>query len=97
MSNINQRIIELKERYEHVRIRKSDNPNETIDNVSFVWIDGEKTEEELGGLCAIDSEYQNETHQYAGDYTYLVCGECDSYGDDPGEIIIRPQYVERIN
>ena len=69
-----------------------------IKHCSNVWVDGDKTDEELDGISATDikswmikahsSEYTNESGCYWGNYQAIVCGNSYSWGDDDGEVII---------
>lgn len=62
---------------------------------SFMWIDGERTEEELDGTCAIKTESDNPAEYlkgingYYGDYVYVIRGSSSFGGEDVGERIYR--------
>ena len=60
-----------------------------INHVSRVWIDGEETEEELPGICAISATCIN-----------ILCkaATCDvvQYGDDLGEVIMSDAEVVEV-
>lgn len=68
-----------------------------MNHVSKVWVDGDETDEELDGVCAQAvntlGKYDN---QYFGDHVAIVAGYEYSYGEDPGEIIIRDPVVVAI-
>jgi len=71
---------------------------------SYRWDDGDKTDEELDGVCAtkIDVGYDstapaiakaveraaNTNEQYCGTWKYLIAGDIDSYGEDVGEVLL---------
>ena len=61
---------------------------ETLDN-SFVWVDGEITDEELNGTCAIRIDDAELAKGYYGDHVAIIGGDSVEYGQDLGEIIIR--------
>lgn len=84
--------------FDFVGIRVQDYFNEkigdTLTHRSFVWVDGEETEELLNGVCAIDANRINHTFAlsnggYYGDVV-LILG-CNGYcekGADVAEIIM---------
>lgn len=90
---------ELHYDYAKVGIRVQEVPFELgeMSHRSHVCVDGEETEEELDGVCAQDVEtlgrYQN---QYYGNHIAIVAGNEYSYGEDPGELIIRDPVVVEI-
>ena len=60
IENIMNRVEEIKENseYEYIGVRVQENEfteGESLDN-SFVWVDGEMTDEELPGTCAVKLE-----------------------------------------
>lgn len=57
IEKIMERIEEIKDKYDfgYIGVRVQEDPftlGETLDN-SFVWVDGEMTDEELDGTCAV--------------------------------------------
>jgi len=92
--------------YDFIGIRVQEDFNEKIGDIlthqSYVWIDGEKTEELLNGVCAIDANRLNHTlcnGAYSGD-VILILG-CNGYcerGEDVAEIIMdNPVIIDIIN
>lgn len=85
--------------YERIGIRIQEQPFTLgeIDHVSHIWIDNEDTEEELGGICAIDindinSHIVNDMlrgRRYFGGHIALIGGDLDECGEDVGEIILK--------
>lgn len=90
---------ELSWAYEVVGVRVQEVPFELgeMNHVSKVWVDGDETEDDLDGVCAQAvntlGKYDN---QYFGDHIAIVVGNEYSYGEDPGEIIIRDPVVAAI-
>lgn len=81
-----------KREYEYYGLRMHDGETsigEILPN-SFVWIDGDWTEEELDGTCAVDLRNQK-AEQLCSTYfgnAIVIAGNSASYGEDDGEIII---------
>lgn len=72
------------------------NVGDTLPN-SYVWEDGNKTDEELDGVCAIDLSTINRAislPQYKGN-PYLIKGEYLETGNDLGEILLANAVVVR--
>lgn len=93
IENIMSRIDEIRENcdYEIIGVRVQENEfaeGGILDN-SFVWIDGEMTDEELDGTCAVKLEDAELAKGYFGDHVAIIVGDSYSYGQDLGEIIIR--------
>lgn len=84
--------------YEVVGIRTQDHSFNLgeMDHVSHVWVDGDDTGEELGGVCAVKSDYAGHGHNYFGSHVAVVAGNHYTYGEDPGEIIISDPVVVEI-
>lgn len=99
IQNIIDRIEEIKDEceYEYIGIRIQENEfteGEILDN-SFVWVDGECTDEELDGTCAInldDAKLALENGYY-GEHVAIVAGDHREWGQDEGEVIIREATV----
>lgn len=97
IKNIISRIEEIEDAYDYgyIGIRVSENEfteGEILDN-SFVWVDGEMTDEELDGTCAIllkDAELANAYH---GSHVAIIGSDGMEYGQDLGEIILRDAEV----
>lgn len=98
MESIKQRIEELKEQYDVVGVRRSDESDETIESRSTVWEDGDKLEEELIGLSTVgaDNDWEEIIKDYHFKYIYLVVGDFAENGNDIGESVIIPEHVELI-
>lgn len=97
IKNIMNRIDEIKENaeYEYVGIRVQENEftkGEILDN-SFVWVDGEMTDEELDGTCAVKLEDAELIKGYFGDHIAIIGSDSMEYGQDLGEIILRDAEV----
>lgn len=79
--------------YTKFGIRTQDVPFElgTIDHVSMVWDDGDMTDQELDGVCAVELESFGKKYvcEYLGEHIALIAGNSYEWGYDPGEIIIR--------
>lgn len=100
MTDLIEKIESLKEKYDFVGVRRSDEDNETCETRSTVWEDGEKTEENLPGLSVINvtcDGWLKSIESYHYKYTYVVAGDMAENGNDYNEIIITPEYVELIN
>ena len=97
IKNIISRIEEIRENseYEYIGIRVQENEftkGEILDN-SFVWVDGEITDEELDGTCAVKLEDAQLANGYFGDHVAIIGGDFMEYGQDLGEIILRDAEV----
>ena len=83
--------------FDFIGVRVQEDFNEKIGDIlthrSFVWVDGEETEELLNGVCAIDANRLNPTYamsngSYSGDVVLILgCDDCER-GEDVAEIII---------
>ena len=89
---------ELSWDYEKVCIRVQDVPFDMgpMDHRSHVWIDNEETEEELDGVCVLDSAYADLAKHYCGDHVAIIAGNEYSYGQDVGEISLQDAVVVEI-
>lgn len=97
IENIMNRIEEIREKfdYEYIGVRVQENEfakGEILDN-SFVWVDGEMTDEELDGTCAVKLEDAELAIGYFGNHVAIIGGDFMEYGQDLGEIIIRDAEV----
>ena len=97
IKNIMNRIEEIKENaeYEYIGVRvqeKEFEEGEFLDN-SFVWVDGEMTDEELDGTCAVRLEDAELANGYFGDHVAIIGSNNMEYGQDLGEIILRDAEV----
>ena len=97
IESIINRIDEIKENaeYEYIGVRVQENEfaeGETLDN-SFVWVDGEITDDELDGTCAVRLEDANLANGYFGDHVAIIGSNSMEYGQDLGEIILRDAEV----
>lgn len=55
---------------------------------SFVWVDGDITDEQLDGTCGIDID-SHPACGYMGECIAVIAGNEVSWGEDVGEIIIK--------
>lgn len=97
IKNIMNRINEIKEsaEFEYIGVRVQDNEfteGEILDS-SFVWVDGEMTDEELGGTCAVKLEDAELANGYFGEHVAIIGSNSMEYGQDLGEIILRDAEV----
>lgn len=97
IKNIIDRIDEIQDAYDYgyIGIRVSDNEftkGEILDN-SFVWVDGEVTDEELDGTCAIMLKDAKLANAYHGSHVAIIGSDSMEYGQDLGEIILRDAKV----
>ncbi|SCI35396.1 Uncharacterised protein [uncultured Ruminococcus sp.] len=93
IEKIMERIEEIKDGYDfgYIGVRVQEDAfvlGKTLDN-SFVWVDGEITDEELNGTCAIRIDDAELAKGYYGDHVAIIGGDSVEYGQDLGEIIIR--------
>ena len=100
IENIINRIAEIKENaeYEYIGVRVQENKfteGEVLDP-SFVWVDGEMTDEELNGACAVRLEDANLANGYFGDHVAIIGSNSMEYGQDLGEIILRDAEVMEV-
>lgn len=90
-------IIEESE-FEYIGIRVQEDEfvkGEILDN-SYVWIDGESTDEELDGTCAVMLKDAELAKRYFGDHIAIIGGNNMEYGEDLGEIIIKNAEVMEV-
>lgn len=97
IKNIMNRINEIKEsaEFEYIGVRVQDNEfteGEILDS-SFVWVDGEMTDEELDGTCAVKLEDAELANGYFGEHVAIIGSNSMEYGQDLGEIILRDAEV----
>lgn len=97
IENIMNRIDEIRENaeYEYIGVRvqeKEFKEGEILDN-SFVWVDGEMTDEELDGTCAVKLEDVQLVNGYFGNHVAIIGSDSMEYGQDLGEIILRDAEV----
>lgn len=69
-----------------------------MDHNSMVWVDGEETDEELDGVCAIDLDSPEVVEAlngngYFGSYIALIASDSYEYGFDSGEVILKDAEV----
>ena len=79
-----------------VRIQEQPFALGSIDHLSHIWVDGNDTEEELDGICAIHVNALEAACEYYGDHVAIIAGNGASYGEDAGEIIIRDAIVAAV-
>ena len=87
--------------YEVFGIRVQDLPFEVgrLDHNSHVWEDGEDTGVELDGVCAVkidEAGVNPRSHYYFGEHAAVIAGNRYTYGEDPGEIIIKDAVVVEV-
>lgn len=89
--------------YDYVGLRIQYEPFEIgeIDHLSHVWDDNNDTGEELDGICAIKVTPESvlrilKEHSYFGDNIAILGSNSVTYGEDPGEIIMRDAVVTSI-
>jgi hypothetical protein len=70
-----------------VRVHHKDTEVGAILEPSFVWVNGEETEEELNGTCGIDIDMKAGC-DYMGDCLVVIGGYSKEWGEDAGETII---------
>lgn len=97
IENIMDRIEEIKDEYAYdfigVRVQENEfTEGETLD-CSYIWVDGECTDEELDGTCAVRIDDAELAKGYFGDHVAIIAGYYGEYGEDLGEIIIREAEV----
>lgn len=100
IKNIMNRINEIKENaeFEYIGVRVQENAfteGESLDN-SFVWVDGEMTDEELGGTCAVKLEDAELANGYFGEHVAIIGSNSMEYGQDLGEIILKDAEVMEV-
>lgn len=97
--------------YEYYGIRTQDVPFEavgdTMTHTSVVWVDGNETEEELSGVCALLfrecddldalASRSRKIYGYGKEkYTAIIASNSAEYGEDADEIILIDPVVIRI-
>lgn len=90
--------------YEVVSIRVQDPEFELgeMDHKSHVWVDGEETDEELDGVCCINSQCADKVFGsrffggYPGEHIAIIAGNRYEGGEDYGEVIIADPIVVEV-
>ena len=100
IKNIMNRINEIKENaeFEYIGVRVQENrfkEGEILDN-SFVWVNGEMTDEELPGTCAVKLEDAQLANSYFGEHVAIIGSNTMEYGQDLGEIILKDAEVMEV-
>lgn len=100
IENILNRIEEIIEEseFEYIGIRVQEDEfvkGKILDN-SYVWIDGEPTDNELDGTCAIMLKDTELAKGYFGSHIAIIGGNDMEYGEDLGEIIIKNAEVMEV-
>ena len=86
-------------RYAYIGIRIQDESyglhvGQTVEHNSHVWIDGDETDTELDGVCAISTAVINFVDtMYFGDTVIVLGSDAAEYGEDLGEIIMKDAVV----
>lgn len=93
IKNIAKRINEIKDAYPEydrigIRVQENEFKKGEILNNSYIWIDGEMTDDELDGTCAVNLDDAELAKGYYGDHIALIAGDYTEWGQDLGEIII---------
>lgn len=91
-------MAEFEDEYECVGIRVQEDSygqrvGDVMDHNSRVWIDGDETEEELDGVCAIKSNMTGVACEYFGNTVLVLGSNCYTYGEDAGEVIMQEPTV----
>lgn len=77
-----------------------DSKGDIMRHKSYVWIDGDITDDQLEGVCAVDVEDADKLSKYSGypgNYVYVLGSVRARGGNDPGEIImINPVVLDLI-
>jgi hypothetical protein len=73
---------------------------------SFIWDDGEKTDEELGGTCAVrlydywtekyNDGAEKQANEYPFDNLYLIASKSAQEGNDRNELIMYEAVVVEV-
>ena len=95
-SIIDEQEIDTRYGYIGVRIQEQSFELGVIDHLSHIWDDGDDTEEELNGICAINVRDLELACEYYGDHVAIIAGNSATYGEDVGEIIIEDAVVAAI-
>lgn len=67
---------------------------DTVTHNSKVWIDGDETDEELDGVCAMNINALDAIHgAYFGRCVLILGSNSADYGEDAGEIIMQDAKV----
>ncbi|RLC88744.1 MAG: hypothetical protein DRJ03_01450 [Chloroflexi bacterium] len=105
IKQIAQKVISENHDYDAVGIRMQDELHgleigDKIEHKSYIWIDGERTDDTLDGVSAVDAEmaaqYNLGFGYYAGEYILILGGNYYSHGEDDGEIIMQAPTVINI-
>lgn len=99
VKRINLSEIDEDGRYAYIGIRVQDDAygmqaGQKVEHNSLVWIDGEETDEELDGVCAVNADVISQIDAtYYGDTVVVLGSQRAEYGEDEGEIIMQDAVV----
>lgn len=100
IKKIAEQLLQKEFDYDYVGIRIQEEKTEKIGEImahkSYVWDDGEMTDERLNGVCAVDIKQAKALFDfggYDGDYIYILGCYHASNGEDAGEIIMTDPIV----
>lgn len=93
INHVIDKMDEIQETYDYryigVRVSEYEFKKGEILNNSFIWSDGEMTDEELDGTCAIQLKDAELSNAYLGNHVALIGSDSMEYGQDLGEMILR--------
>jgi hypothetical protein len=89
---------ELEYNWGYIGVRVQEEPFELggIDHLSHIWDNGDDTEEELDGICAIHIDHLEVAPEYFGEHVAIIVSDRATYGEDAGEIIMQGAEVAAI-
>ena len=105
MTKLERIVEELKFDYEFIGIRIQEENFEVgkVTHNSRIWIDGDETEEELDGICAVkvdktnvEKRFAKANNLYFGEHVAIIVSNDAEWGEDEHEIIMKNAEVAYI-
>lgn len=102
ITEIAKKVMEQNYDFDHIglRVQESDHgtsAGEEIEHLSRHWIDGDMTDDEIDGICAIDARSAAKRvlkfGAYMGNVVLVLGSNRRAYGEDDGEIIMHNPIV----
>lgn len=85
--------------YIGLRVQESDyglSVGQEIEHCSFHWIDGDMTDDEIDGICAVNALAASKRTlgfgAYMGNVVLVLGSNRSEYGEDDGEIILKSSF-----
>jgi hypothetical protein len=98
ITDIAKKVIEQDYDYEYIGIRVQESDygltvGQEVEHVSRHWVDGNMTDDDVDGICAVSALAASQRvlgfGAYSGNVLLVIGSNRAEYGEDPGEIILK--------